>query len=137
LTHKIDITQDEGKNRMIRVLIADDHPLLREGLKLILSETDDIVLAGEATNGEEVLDKIKTDNFDVLVLDITMPRKNGFEVLKELRNGGNDIPVLMLSTYSFDEYGDLAVKEGASGYLTKDEAPEKLIDSIRKISRNI
>jgi two-component system, NarL family, invasion response regulator UvrY len=120
---------------MIRVLIADDHPLLREGLKLILSETDDIVLSGEAVDGQEVLDKVKSDNFDVLVLDITMPRKNGFEVLKELRNEGNDIPVLILSTYSAEEYGELALKEGASGYLTKDEAPEKLIDSIRHVSR--
>jgi two-component system, NarL family, invasion response regulator UvrY len=118
---------------MIRVLIADDHPLLREGLKLILSETDDIALAGEASDGEEVLDKMKTDNFDVLVLDITMPKKNGFEVLKELRNAGNDMPVLMLSAYSFEEYGESAVKEGASGYLTKEEAPEKLIDAIREV----
>jgi len=120
---------------MIRVLIADDHPLLREGLKLILSEIDDIVLAGEATDGQEVLDKVKTDDFDVLVLDITMPKKNGFEVLQELRDGGKDIPVLMLSTYSFDEYGEQAVKEGASQYLTKEEAPEKLIDAIRKVSK--
>ena len=125
----------QGKNRKIRVLIADDHPLLREGLKLILSETDDIVLAGEVSDGEEVLDKVKTDDFDVLVLDITMPKKNGFEVLKELRIGGNDIPVLMLSTYPFEEYGELAKKEGASGYLTKEEAPEKLIDAIREVSR--
>ena len=120
---------------MIRVLIADDHPLLREGLKLILSETDDIVLAGEATDGQEVIDKVKTDNFDVLVLDITMPKKNGFEVLKELKTTGKDIPVLMLSTYSFDEYGEQAVKEGASKYLTKEEAPEKLIDAIREVSK--
>jgi two-component system, NarL family, invasion response regulator UvrY len=120
---------------MIRVLIADDHPLIREGLKLILSETDDIVLAAEAVDGQDVLDKVKADHFDVLVLDITMPKKNGFEVLKELRNEGNDIPVLILSTYSADEYGELSIKEGASGYLTKDEAPEKLIDSIRRVSR--
>jgi two-component system, NarL family, invasion response regulator UvrY len=120
---------------LIKVLIADDHPLLREGLKLILSETDDIVLAGEATEGQEVLDKVKADHFDVLVLDITMPKKNGFEVLKELRTDGNDIPILILSTYSAEEYGELAVREGASGYLTKDEAPEKLIDAIRHVSR--
>jgi two-component system, NarL family, invasion response regulator UvrY len=120
---------------LIRVLIADDHPLLREGLKLILSETDDIMLSGEAADGQEVLDKVKSDNFDVLVLDITMPKKNGFEVLKELRNDGNDIPVLILSTYSAEEYGEQALKEGASGYLTKDEAPEKLIDAIRQVSQ--
>ena len=123
------------KDRKIRVLIADDHPLLREGLKLILSETDDIILAGEASDGEEVLDKVGVDTFDVLVLDITMPKKNGFEVLNALKTAGNDIPVLMLSTYSFDEYGELAKKEGASGYVTKEEAPEKLIDAIREVSK--
>ena len=120
---------------MIRVLIADDHPLLREGMKLILSETDDILLAGEASDGQEVLDKVKANDYDVLVLDITMPKKNGFEVLKELRTQGNDLPVLILSTYSAEEYGELAIKEGASGYLTKDEAPEKLIDAIRQASQ--
>jgi two-component system, NarL family, invasion response regulator UvrY len=130
----MELAVQEGE-KLIRVLIADDHPLLREGLRLILSETDDIVLAGEATDGQEVLDKVKADHFDVLVLDITMPKKNGFEVLKELRTDGNDIPILILSTYSAEEYGELAVREGASGYLRKDEAPEKLIDAIRHVSR--
>jgi YesN/AraC family two-component response regulator len=67
---------------VIRILIADDHQFVREGLKMILSEAEDIVVAAEASNGEEVLDKLKTDNFDVMILDITMPRKTGIEVLK-------------------------------------------------------
>jgi two-component system, NarL family, invasion response regulator UvrY len=118
---------------MIRVFIADDHSLMREGLKLILSETEDVHVTGEAANGEEVLDKLKHNNFDVIVLDINMPRKTGFEVLEELRTIGNKIPVLILSTYSAEDYRDLATQKGASGYITKEQAPEKLIDAIRQI----
>ena len=121
---------------MIKVLIADDHAILRRGLKMILSETEDIVVADEAANGEEVLEKLKTMDFDVMVLDITMPKKTGLEVLKELKTQGNEIPVLILSTYSAEEYGELAIKEGASGYLAKEDAPEKLITAIRKVLQN-
>jgi two-component system, NarL family, invasion response regulator UvrY len=121
---------------MIKVLIADDHPLLREGLKLILEETEDIRVAEEASDGEEVLDRLKNNSFDVMVLDINMPKKSGFEVLEELKARGNTIPVLILSTYSEDEYIDLAIKKGAGGYLTKEQAPEKLIDAIRDLFKN-
>ena len=117
---------------MIRVFIADDHSLMREGLKLILSETDDVHVAGEATNGEEVLNALEKNSYDVIVLDINMPRKTGFEVLDELRALGNQIPVLVLSTYCAEDYRDLATKKGAVGYITKEQAPEKLIDAIRK-----
>ena len=118
---------------MIRVFIADDHLLMREGLKLILSETEDLHVAEEASNGEEVLDKLKHGSFDVMLLDINMPRKTGFEVLAELRAMGNQMPVLILSTFSAEDYRDLAIKEGAAGYLTKEQAPEQLIDAIRKV----
>jgi len=118
---------------LIRVLIADDHLILREGLKMILEETEDIQVVDEASDGEEVLDKAKKNSFDVIVLDINMPRKNGFEVLEELKARGNKIPVLMLSTYSGEEYRDLSIKEGAAGYLTKKQAPAQLIDAIRKV----
>ena len=118
---------------MIRVLIADDHLILREGLKMILEETEDIHVVDEASDGEEVLDKAKKNSFDVIVLDINMPRKNGFEVLEELKARGNIIPVLMLSTYSAEDYRELSVKEGAAGYLTKKQAPAQLIDAIRKV----
>ena len=100
---------------------------------MILSETKDIQVVDEASDGEEVLDKVKKDNFDVMVLDINMPRKGGFEVLEELKALGNKIPVLILSTYSEDEYKELAMREGAAGYLTKEQAPEKLIDAIRRV----
>ncbi len=121
---------------MIKVLIADDHAILRKGLKMILSETEDIIVADEASNGEEALEKLKVMNFDVMVLDITMPKKTGLEVLKELKTQGNEIPVLILSTYSAEEYGEVAIKEGASGYLAKEDAPEKLIAAIRKVLQN-
>ena len=121
---------------MIKILVADDHELMRIGLKMLLEGTEDIVVAAEATNGEEVLDKLKTDNFDVMVLDISMPKKTGIEVLRELKAQGNKIPVLILSTYSMEECGERAIKEGADGFLSKEDAPEKLIDAIRKVSQD-
>jgi two-component system invasion response regulator UvrY len=121
------------KRAVIRVLIADDHLILREGLKMILEETEDIQVVDEASHGDEVLDKAMKNSFDVMVLDINMPRKNGFEVLGELKARGNKIPVLMLSTYPGEEYRDLSIQEGAAGYLTKNQAPKHLIDAIRKV----
>jgi two-component system invasion response regulator UvrY len=121
---------------MIKVLIADDHSLVREGLKLILSGTEDLYVAAEASNGEEVLDKLKNNSFDVMVLDINMPKKSGFEVLAELRAMGNQMPVVILSTFSAEDYRDLAMKEGAAYYLSKDQAPEKLIDALRDVFKS-
>jgi two-component system invasion response regulator UvrY len=103
---------------------------------MILSEAEDIVVAAEASNGEEVLDKLKTDNFDVMVLDISMPKKSGLEVLKELKVQGKKIPILMISAYATEEYGQRAIKGGADGFLSKEDAPEKLIDAIRKLSQS-
>lgn len=117
---------------MIRVLIADDHLLLREGLKMILEETEDIQVVEEASNGQEVLCKANED-IDVIVMDINMPKKNGFEVLTELKTMGSKIPVLLLSSYSTEEYKDAAIREGAAGYLTKERSPMMLIDAIRKV----
>ena len=121
---------------MIKVLIADDHELMRIGLKMLIEGTEDIVVSAEATNGEEVLDKLKADNFDVMVLDLAMPKKTGIEVLRELKAQGKEIPVLILSAYSMEECGERAIKEGADGFLSKEDAPEKLIDAIRKVSQN-
>jgi len=118
---------------MIRVFIADDHPLLRRGLNMMLSDTEDIVVSGEASNGEEVLEKLEDNNCDVLVLDIVMPRKTGIEVLREIRAQGNNIPVLMLSTFAGEEFEKEALEAGAAGYITKAEAPEKLLEAIRKV----
>jgi two-component system invasion response regulator UvrY len=125
-----------GNMGYTQVLIADDHELMRIGLKMLLEGTEDIVVSDEATNGEEVLDKLKADDFDVMVLDISMPKKTGLEVLRELKAQGNKIPILILSAYSMEEFGERAIKEGADGFLSKEDAPEKLIDAIRKISQN-
>jgi len=117
---------------VIRVLVADDHLILREGLKMLLEETEDIHVVDEASDGEEVLDKAKENSIDVIVMDINIPKKNGFEVLVELKARGNKIPVLMLSSYSEEDYRDLSTKEGAAGYLTNKQAPAQLINVIRK-----
>lgn len=103
---------------------------------MLISETEDIVVACEVSDGEEVLEKVKENDFNVIVLDINLPGKNGVEVLKELRSQGGKIPVLIVSTYSYDDYGELVIQEGASGYIAKEEASEKLIDTLRKVSQN-
>ncbi|MFH1761626.1 MAG: response regulator transcription factor, partial [bacterium] len=120
---------------MIRVLIADDHTMVRRGLKQILEETSDICVADEANSGQEVLEKIKTVKFDVVLLDITMPGRSGFDILKELKTNFPRLPVLILSMHSEDQYGIRVLKAGASGYLTKDRAPEELITAVRKASQ--
>ncbi|MFQ6615438.1 MAG: response regulator [Fidelibacterota bacterium] len=118
---------------MIRVLIADDHAIVRRGLRELLGETSDIQATAEATNGHEVLEKVREDDFDVLLLDISMPGKNGIDVLKDLRAEKQALPVLILSMYPEEQYAVRALKAGASGYLAKDVAPESLIDAIRKV----
>jgi len=120
---------------MIRVLIADDHTLFREGLKKIIAGTSDIAVAGEASNGNDVLARLKEDSFDVLVLDISMPGKDGLEVLKEVRTRYHRLPVLMLSMFPEEQYATRVLKAGASGYLTKESAPDVLITAVRKASR--
>ena len=120
---------------MIRVLIADDHTLFREGLKKIIAGTSDIVVAGEASTGNDVLARLKETSFDVLVLDISMPGKDGLEVLKEVRARYLRLPILMLSMFSEEQYATRVLKAGASGYLTKESAPDVLITAVRKAAR--
>ena len=120
---------------MIRILIADDHPIVRQGFKQVLSETADLVVADEAGNGREVLALVARRDYDVILLDISMPEKNGLEVLKELKAVNPRIPVLILSIYPEEQYAIRALKAGASGYLTKASAPDELISAIRKVSR--
>ena len=118
---------------MIKVLIADDHPIVRQGLRQILSGTTDMVVAGEAVNGQEALDKMRVGGWDVLVLDITMPGRSGFDILKELKYEQPDLPVLVLSIHAEDQLALRALKAGASGYLTKENAPDELVKAIRKV----
>ncbi|MEK6777740.1 MAG: response regulator transcription factor [bacterium] len=119
---------------MIRILIADDHEVVRRGLKQILAETPDMVVTDEAARGEEVLDKVSSKDFDVVLLDISMPGKTGLEVMKQLRSIRPQLPVLVLSIYPEEQYAVRVLKAGASGYLTKESAPEELISAIRKVS---
>jgi len=120
---------------MIKILIADDHAIVREGLKQILSETSDMVVTAEAGNGQEVMDEIGKDGFDLIILDIAMPGKNGVDVLKELKGQKPEIPVLVLSMYPEEQYAVRVLKAGASGYLTKESAPQELVKAIRQISQ--
>ncbi|MFQ6675987.1 MAG: response regulator [Fidelibacterota bacterium] len=118
---------------MIDVLVADDHTLVREGLKEILSESSDIAVAGEASNGREVMVQISKYDYDAVLLDISMPGRSGLEVLKDLKAVKPNLPVLMLSMHPEELYAIRALKAGASGYLTKDAAPDELIQAVRKI----
>jgi DNA-binding NarL/FixJ family response regulator len=118
---------------MIGVLIADDHAIVRQGLKQILSHDLNLQVVGEASNGDEVLEMVERLRLDAVVLDITMPGKNGLEVLKELKRRHPDLPVLVLSMHPEDQFAIRILKAGAAGYVTKESAPEELIGALRKV----
>lgn len=118
---------------MIKVLIADDHPIVRQGLRQILSEVADMMVAGEAVNGQEALDQVRAGEWDVLVLDITMPDRSGFDILKDLKHQQPDLPVLVLSIHTEAQLAVRVLKAGAAGYLTKENAPDELVRAIRKV----
>lgn len=120
---------------MIKILIADDHTIFREGLKHILAEYPDVTVADEASNGREVLDKIWNNDYDMVLLDISMPGMTGLEALKQLKNEKPKLPVLVLSMHPEEQYAVRALRAGASGYLTKESAPDELMTAIRKISQ--
>jgi DNA-binding NarL/FixJ family response regulator len=119
---------------MIKVLIADDHAVVRRGLKQILQETPDLIVEAEAATGQEVLDYVRQTPFDVVVLDISMPGKSGLEILKEMKANHHRLPVLILSIHPEEQYAMRVLRAGASGYLTKDSAPEELIKAVRKVA---
>lgn len=119
---------------MIRVLIADDHTLFREGIKKIVATTSDIAVTAEASNGADVLAKLKEDTFHVLILDIAMPEKNGLDVLKEVKTAYPELPVLMLSMFPEEQFATRVLKAGASGYLTKESASDVLITALRRVA---
>ena len=120
--------------KIIKIIIADDHPLFRRGLKHALEETPDIEVIGEASNGDSLLSMIKSDNLDMVLLDISMPGKSGLDLLKQLKSEYSKLPILILSVYSEEQYAVRFIKAGASGYLTKESAAEKLAEAIRKIA---
>lgn len=120
---------------MIRVLIADDHTIVRHGLRQILSSEQDMAVSAEAQNGQEVLDIVRRERVDVVVLDISMPGRNGLETLKELKRHHPGIAVIVLSMHPKDQYAVRVIKAGASGYITKESAPSELVVAIRKACR--
>ena len=118
---------------MIRILIADDHAIVREGLKQIVSQESDMYVAGEADCADALFAILEDKTCDVIVLDISMPGKSGLEALKELKQRFPNLPVLILSIYGEDQYGIRALKAGAAGFLKKVSAPGELVAAIRKI----
>ena len=121
------------KESSIKVLVADDHEIVRQGLKTIISEHTDLSIAGEAENGDQVLKIVKKTKVDVVLLDFDMPEKNGLDTLVELKALYPKLPVMILSIFPEDHYGTRFLKAGASGYLQKSSATNQLIDAIRKV----
>lgn len=119
---------------MIRVLVADDHAVVRRGLTHIIDETDDIDVSEEASNGAEVLTLVRKEAFDVVVLDINMPGMDGLDTLKQLKAEFPDLHVLVLSMHPEDHYAVRVLKAGASGYLNKDDSPDELVSAIRRVA---
>ncbi|MGB2764101.1 MAG: response regulator transcription factor [Candidatus Aminicenantaceae bacterium] len=119
---------------MIKILIADDHPIVRKGLKEIIEETSDMVVADEANNGEEALGKVLKSDLDVVVLDISMPGMSWIDILKKIKKEKPELSVLVLSMHPEELYAVQVFRAGASGYLTKQSTPDELLAAIRKIS---
>ncbi|MFZ2949284.1 MAG: response regulator transcription factor [Desulfuromonadaceae bacterium] len=117
-----------------RILIADDHAIYREGLKQVIGMTVNMAVVDEAANGQELLSKIQKNDYDIAILDISMPGRNGLDVLVELKNIKPKLPVLVLSMHPEEQYALRAYKSGASGYLTKGCPSEDLLDALHKIS---
>ena len=120
---------------MIRILIADDHAVVRHGLKQIVTTDNQMMIAGEAANGNDLLDLVRKTAVDVVILDINMPGRNGLETLKELKRDYPSLPVIILSMHSEDQYAVRALKAGAAGYMNKEAAPDELVAAIKKVYR--
>ena len=127
-------TYFKKRHRMINVLIADDHALIRKGLKQLLDDTDDMRVMGEAENGMQAIRMVEETAYDVVLLDISMPDKHGVEVLKQIKINRPQLPVLMLSMHPEEQYALRSMKAGAAGYLNKQSAPLQLVTAIRQVA---
>lgn len=123
----------KGVTQVIRVLIADDHAILRRGLRDILVREVKGAVCEEAQNAQEVLSLVQSHDWDLVILDVSMPGRSGFDVLRDLKRMRPNVPVLVLSMHPEDQYGTRVLKAGASGYMNKESAPEELIKAIRKV----
>ncbi len=121
-------------SKPIRVLIADDHAIVRQGLRQILSDTPDLTVAGEAENGVQAVNMVRAGEWDVVLMDVSMPDRNGIDALKLIKKEFPRLPVLILSMYPEEQYAIRALKAGAAGYLTKQSAPELLVTAIRQVA---
>lgn len=120
---------------MIKVLIADDHKIFRAGVKRLIEESPDIAVTGEASDGFDALEKLRKEEWDVVLLDINMPNKSGLDILRQMKTEKPKLPILILSMYPEEQYAIRALKAGAAGYLTKDSESEELIAAIHKVVR--
>ncbi len=116
------------------VLVADDHAIIRDGLKMILADTDDLIVAGEASDGNTVLDLVEARSWDLVVLDLSMPGRNGLELIKLLKVSRPKLPILVFSMHPVEQYAVRAIRAGASGYLSKEEDSELLLPALRKVA---
>jgi DNA-binding NarL/FixJ family response regulator len=119
---------------MIRILIADDHTLMRDGLKQILASAGDMVVAGEACDGMQTLDRIRNGELDLLLLDMSMPGRSGVELIKQIKTEKPGLPILVLSMHKESEYAVRSIRAGAAGYLCKDSASQQLLKAIRMVA---
>lgn len=119
---------------MIRIIVADDHPVLRAGIVSVLNASGNLRVVAEASNGGEVLKAIRDHAFDVLMLDVSMPGKSGLDLVRQIRKDHPRLPILIVSSHPEDQYGVRAIKAGASGYVTKQTAPEELVAAVRTIA---
>ena len=118
---------------MITVLVADDHAIVREGLKQILLHTGDIVVKAEAKNAQEVMHLVRERDWDIVLMDMSMPGRSGLDLIKQVKSEKPKLPILILSMHQEEQYAVRAIRAGASGYLNKDSASELLVSAIRKV----